>query len=199
MTVVDAGANIGIYSRYLAQLVGPSGKVHSFEPSPENFSRLRAATQGDRNIICNPMALSAQAGQLPLYLSRDANVDHRLYPTPGESRAAIPVSCIALDDYFPDGTVVDFIKADIQGFEMAALRGASRLMKQSRRLKLLFEFWPYGLRMAGEEPLALIELLSGNGFKVSKVAENGQLVSLNEGDFRVSEDFFFNIFAQREA
>src|SRR4029077_19252102 len=35
--VVDAGANIGIYSEFLSPCVGPNGVVHSFEPSPDNF------------------------------------------------------------------------------------------------------------------------------------------------------------------
>ena len=43
--VVDAGANIGVYSQFLSHCVGPTGVVHSFEPSPDNFKRLRAATR----------------------------------------------------------------------------------------------------------------------------------------------------------
>ena len=43
--VVDAGANIGVYSQFLSHCVGPTGLVHSFEPSPDNFKRLRAATR----------------------------------------------------------------------------------------------------------------------------------------------------------
>jgi len=35
------GANIGIYSQFLPAVVGPTGVVHSFEPSPENFRRLQ--------------------------------------------------------------------------------------------------------------------------------------------------------------
>ena len=35
--VADVGANIGIYSQFLSRCVGPTGSVHSFEPSPDNF------------------------------------------------------------------------------------------------------------------------------------------------------------------
>src|SRR5438067_447069 len=38
---VDVGANIGVYSEFLLNCVGDTGVVHSFEPSPENFARLR--------------------------------------------------------------------------------------------------------------------------------------------------------------
>src|ERR1041384_438181 len=47
---VDAGANIGIYSQFLARCVGPAGAVYSFEPAPENFERLRAAARGFSNM-----------------------------------------------------------------------------------------------------------------------------------------------------
>src|SRR4029077_13778633 len=47
---VDAGANIGIYSEFLARCVGPTGVVYSFEPAPENFKRLRATARGFSNI-----------------------------------------------------------------------------------------------------------------------------------------------------
>ena len=43
--VADVGANIGIYSQFLSRCVGPTGLVHSFEPSPDNFRRLSAATR----------------------------------------------------------------------------------------------------------------------------------------------------------
>lgn len=53
--VVDAGANIGIYSRFLAKCIGPTGAVHSFEPSPDNFARLRAALQHFPNVHVNQL------------------------------------------------------------------------------------------------------------------------------------------------
>ena len=48
--VVDAGANIGIYSEFLSRCVGPNGVVHSFEPCPDNFMRLRCATRKLPNV-----------------------------------------------------------------------------------------------------------------------------------------------------
>src|SRR5439155_25482751 len=48
--VVDAGANIGIYSQFLSRCVGPTGVVHSFEPSAENFKRWQSATRKLANV-----------------------------------------------------------------------------------------------------------------------------------------------------
>src|SRR5882724_13358620 len=55
--VVDAGANIGVYSEFLSRCVGPTGVVHSFEPSPDNFGRLRAATDKLSNVRVSQAAV----------------------------------------------------------------------------------------------------------------------------------------------
>jgi tRNA A58 N-methylase Trm61 len=69
--VVDAGANIGVYSQFLSHCVGPTGVVHSFEPSPDNFKRLRAATRKLSNVRLNQFAVSNKTGESPLYISED--------------------------------------------------------------------------------------------------------------------------------
>ena len=55
--VVDAGANIGIYSQFLARCVGAAGIVHSFEPSPDNFKRLQSATRKLANVRLSQVAV----------------------------------------------------------------------------------------------------------------------------------------------
>src|SRR5215469_11674842 len=78
---VDAGANIGIYSQFLARCVGPAGAVYSFEPAPENFDRLRAAARGFSNIYVWQAAVGEYSGKSELYVSDALNVDHRTYST----------------------------------------------------------------------------------------------------------------------
>ena len=63
---------------------------------------------------------------------------------------------IALDDYFKPGERVDLIKMDIQGYELHALRGANRVLADNPDIKLLLEFWPYGLKQAGANWVELI-------------------------------------------
>ena len=55
---------------------------------------------------------------------------------------------------------------DIQGFELHALRGAKRVLTDNPNIKLLLEFWPYGMRAAGSSPEALLALLKHYGFTI---------------------------------
>ena len=73
---------------------------------------------------------------------------------------------VALDDYFKPGQRVDLLKLDIQGYELSALRGARRLLNENREIKLLLEFWPYGLKQAGANWGELIEMLEGFAMNV---------------------------------
>jgi FkbM family methyltransferase len=144
--VVDAGANIGIYSEFLSRCVGPTGAIHSFEPSPDNFKRLRAATRKLSNVRLSQAAVGEYSGNSELYLSDKLNVDHRAYMAAADSRRTVPIEMVALDDYFKPGERVDLIKMDIQGYELHALRGANRLLKDNSDIKRLSskKAWPSG-------------------------------------------------------
>src|SRR6266568_7635344 len=195
--VVDAGANVGIYSQFLSQHVGSAGMVHSFEPEPKNFARLRAAIASLPNVRANQLALSDWTGESMLYVSDDLNVDHRAYPTEGETRRSVPIRSSTLDDYFKPGDRVDLIKMDVQGYELHALRGAKRVLADNHRIKLLVEFWPYGLRNAGSLPEVLFAFLRDQKFTIFALEGN----DLRECNQSVADHndatSYINLFAQR--
>jgi FkbM family methyltransferase len=192
--VVDAGANIGIYSQFLSRCVGLTGVVHSFEPSPENFERLQSVMRKLANVRLCQAAVGECSGRSKLYVSDQLNVDHRTYATEGDSRRAVPIDIVALDDYFKPGQRVDFIKMDIQGYELHALRGANRVLADNPNAKLLLEFWPYGLKQAGTNWIELIDTLERQNMAVCQITRYGLVPFCSE---LVSEnpDWFVNLFA----
>jgi len=194
--VVDAGANIGIYSQFLSRCVGPSGVVHSFEPSRDNFKRLRAATRELPNVHVSQAAVGEHSGGSQLYISDKLNVDHRTYSDEGSSRRTVPIEMIALDDYFKPGERVDLIKMDIQGYELHALRGAARVCRDNPDIKLLLEFWPYGLRQAGANWVDLIAALETKGMVVGQVPSEG-IISFNSRAVSENPDWYISLFASR--
>jgi FkbM family methyltransferase len=194
---VDVGANIGIYSQFFSKCVGPTGFVHSFEPDPTNFLRLRQLLADTPNVRLNELALSDKTEASSLYASDHLNVDHRSYPTEGESRRVVNIQAVALDDYFKSGERVDLIKMDIQGYELHALQGAERVISDNPQINLLVEFWPYGLRCAGSSEKDLLASLRHKGFRFFLVA-NGLLTPCPEPNANPDDpDDYFNLFARR--
>jgi len=192
--VVDAGANIGIYSQFLSRCVGPTGVVHSFEPSPENFRRLQSATRKLINVRASQVAVGECSERSKLYVSNYLNVDHRTYATKGDSRRAVAIDIIALDDYFKPGERVDLIKMDIQGYELHALRGANRVLADNPTAKLLLEFWPYGLKQAGANWLELIDTLQSTNMAIYQVTNDGP-VPFRSDSVSESPEGYVNLFA----
>jgi FkbM family methyltransferase len=193
---VDAGANIGIYSRFLARCVGPAGAVYSFEPAPENFKRLRAATQRFSNIYVSQAAVGEHSAHSELYVSDKLNVDHRTYSTETSKRRILQIEMVALDDCFKPGQRVDLIKMDVQGYELHALRGARRVLADNPNVNLLLEFWPYGLKQAGANWVELIDALTSNNMTASKITTHG-LVPLRLDSITEAADCYLNLFASR--
>lgn len=165
MTVVDIGANIGIYTRFFSKLVGPLGRIHAFEPDPSNFKRLEENAGHLLNISLTHAAVGDCRGTIKLYISDEMNVDHRTFDS-GDGRRSIDVPLVSLDDYFAVGQRVDLIKIDVQGYELSVLEGAKRVLKENRDIKIVMEFWPYGLTKASVAPNRVIELIHSLGFEI---------------------------------
>jgi FkbM family methyltransferase len=192
--VVDAGANIGVYSRFLSHCVGPTGVVHSFEPSPDNFKRLRAVTHELSNVRLNQIAVSDKTGESLLYISEELNVDHRAYPKEGETQRTLSIRSTRLDDYFKSGEKVDLIKMDLQGFELHALQGANRVLADNRDIKLLLEFCPLALKQAGANANDFIAALREKGMVIRQVSSKG-LIPLLPDWISENPDWYVNVFA----
>jgi FkbM family methyltransferase len=194
--VVDVGANIGIYSEFLSRCVGPTGLVHSFEPSADNFERLSAATRELLNVRLTQAVVGERSGECKLYISDKLNVDHRAYKANGDSRRTIPAEMVALDDYFEPGQRVDLIKMDIQGYELHALRGAQRLLQENSEIRLLVEFWPAGLKQAGVSWEGVVGMLEGLNMDLTLVRTGG-LVPFDASKVRTDVSWYVNLFVHR--
>jgi len=145
--VLDVGANIGFYTLRFARSVGPEGTVYAFEADPRNFELLTRNIEINdyNNIVPVHKAISNKEGRLRLYLHESDSADHRIFDADG-TRRFIEVEATTIDHYFSGRDVkIDFIKMDIQGAEFLALQGMRRILDSRRCLKMMLEFWPYGL------------------------------------------------------
>ncbi len=205
-TVIDVGANVGVYTLRLAHLVGPSGRVFAVEPEPGNLALLRANVErnGHTNVTVLPVAASDHDGELDLSLSPDNQGDHRVIPGAG-GRASVRVRAARLDGLLADAGPVSLIKLDVQGAEGLALAGLERTLARSPDAALLFELWPWGLEAAGTPAPRLLSWLSARGYTFEALDErnghpvhadvDGLIRALPAADGRA----FVNVLARRGA
>jgi len=168
MYIVDIGANIGFYTEILAKLTGQSGHVFAFEPHPDNFEKLAAKLQVLKNVTLIQGAVGESNDKIQLYVSDDLNVDHRVYDT-GSRRSQLTVDTYSLDSYLGEITKIDFIKMDIQGYEYFAIKGMRNLIASNASIRLLFEYFPAGMELAGTSPKELVSELHSSGFTLEVV------------------------------
>jgi FkbM family methyltransferase len=144
--VVDAGASIGLYTRFLSALVGPEGLVYSVEPVPDTYDVLVSNVRrlGLRNVRPLNYALSDADGALEMEVPRWPYGGENLY----EARVAgaapsgfrrIGVAARKLDTLVADRPVA-FVKCDVEGHELRCLDGAAEMLRR-RRPAWLLEVW----------------------------------------------------------
>jgi|ERR1700722_443573 len=136
--VADLGASIGVFALEFSELVGPSGKVFSFEPIAGNFKILEGVVRKAKlkNVKLYHAAVGAKAGHREMVIpkaegfsgfytahfareSDDGNIeDHETVET------------FTLDDLWRNNAIpkLDFIKADVAGAELEVITGAKSLI-----------------------------------------------------------------------
>jgi FkbM family methyltransferase len=198
-TVLDIGANIGFYTKILSKAVGKQGHVLCFEPDFVNYNHLFQTTIGLPNVQIHQKAVASKTKKIVLYTSKELNVDHRTYK-PEQFDQEIEIDAVCIDDFLKDQPKVDVIKIDIQGFEMEALMGMKHILTNNHNIKILSEFWPYGLKMAGYSAVEYYENLTHLGFNIFMVTDKG-LRPLNigavQGMMFLDKEYYFNIYATR--
>ncbi len=133
-TVIDAGARVGTFSAKISAAVGKQGKVIAIEPEPHNFALLQKNIEANHldNVIPIQKALWSDRRSMPLYLSGNGTA-HSAYCDSfyGSTGKSIGVEAETLDSILETleiGTVA-FIKMDVEGSEMEALKGMPRTLQ----------------------------------------------------------------------
>jgi len=176
MTIVDAGANIGEYTLVAAHDVGPSGQVHAFEPTPAAARHLRANVELNEmsNVRINEKALIDVPGQVSFHVEQDEpDTNYVMRDDAGEGR--VTVDATTLDDYVSQTQLlnVDLIKMDIEGAEVMALGGATRLLSGEAAPILIVEANTACLARAGTTVGALIRLVNSYGYACYVIDSHG--------------------------
>lgn len=142
-TVMDVGANVGDFA-LLAREIFPDAAIHSFEPLPDCFDKMKNVLPGDPKFFAHNIAVGSSESELDFYRSFHSpsssflkmSKEHmEAFPqsAEGQSREPIKVKLNTLDNLTRDLGLQEkiFLKIDVQGFEMEALAGAAELLKRT--------------------------------------------------------------------
>lgn len=139
--VVDAGANIGYVTMLLSRLVGPAGRVDSFEPVPDTFELLSHNARALRleNVQLHHVALSDSAGGATMHVPEYSSGGENLYESSLEhvEGRAVQVQRAMLDGELPGAAKPSFMKIDVEGHELALLRGAAGVLDRAHPALLI--------------------------------------------------------------
>lgn len=180
----DVGACLGYYSLLASKLVGPKGKVRTFEPSPSLLPLLRRNVGGKPNVQVVDKAMSKASGTtqfhiapLPFIGTSSLRADWQTgLAANGQRRKTelVTVETVSLDDYcYATGVFPDIIKLDVEGVEDDVLIGSDRLLRDKAPLLVLEVFMPLI-----ESDRKALQILRGLGYEPYAIQEDGRLKAL---------------------
>lgn len=187
----DIGANIGWYSVLLDRLSTGNAQIFAFEPDPESYELLKRNLSTNRASRVTPLnvALGDKPGtaELRRYSKRSNNGRHTLLAgNEGGEVVQVPVQTLA-GFWEANGLgerPIRFMKIDVEGYEYFVLRGANELLSRCERV--LLEFSPDGLRLAGLKREDFIDLLA-QARLTAQAFVNDQLVPMSFAELARAE------------
>ena len=177
MTLVDIGANLGLYTVVSMHHLDAGGRIVAFEPHPKTYEFLQksvAANQTNGKICPRvdifKLAATPEPSTQELRLNPENRGDNRTYHGTYQGKTeewdTLPVEGRPVDDVLAELGIdeVNFVKIDIQGYEQKAISGFQKTLACSQNVILLSEFWPKGLKESGGGAIEYLQMLTNLGF-----------------------------------
>ncbi|MBI3259966.1 MAG: FkbM family methyltransferase [Ignavibacteriae bacterium] len=136
---IDVGCHKGEMLNHILKSA-PNGKHFAFEPIPSLFKQLQYKYSKSAAIL--PYALSDKKGTTTFNYVKNApaysGINKRTYVVENPDIEEITVEMMRLDDCIPQDIPIHFIKIDVEGGEFGVLKGAERIINESKPI-ILFE------------------------------------------------------------
>jgi FkbM family methyltransferase len=177
---VDVGANYGIYTSVASRVVGPAGRVISFEPATHAYAVLQRNIEigALKNVSAFRLALSNQQGEMVLRLRDDSSMNAIAHATHmGEAFEAITTSTLDAELARDAVRRVHMLKLDVEGAEELVLRGASSALRTSTPV-VLFELNAEAAKALDLQPDGAWNLLREYGYRFFQLDERRRIIEM---------------------
>lgn len=193
-TVIDIGANYGLWAYHMSRAVGRTGKVWSFEPIPftaRTFRLIARALGFADNVELVNVGCGEEAGRVEFTvpvqsgIAISAGLVHmagRRDQRPGKEIHArfdqtknVECDVVALDEFLPRLERVSLLKCDIEGADLFAMRGARRLLEEHKPV-VVIEITPWFLEGFGLTVGDVYGFFEGLGYRCYRYDDGGRLV-----------------------
>jgi FkbM family methyltransferase len=176
----DIGANVGAFTCLMASF---GQIVHSFEPIPETFCRLRNNVKfngllGRTHLNC--LAVGKEQGLVAFQVEENAAATNHM-ATAGECLTGAgtrnqTVAAVSLDGYCASQGIesIDLLKIDVEGMEPYVIEGANKLFRDRRVAAALIEICPVNLHAVRLSPAALYKEFGTVNYSPYALSDEGQ-------------------------
>ncbi|GBL09506.1 UDP-glucose:protein N-beta-glucosyltransferase [Microcystis aeruginosa Sj] len=167
MTVIDVGANVGVYTFSAAQRVGETGKVIAIEPFKACVNCLQETSRINQLpwVKIYEAAASDHCGSAKLSLHNASELNEVISDNSPSSDSAntVTIQCLTLDSLIETEnlTRVDWLKIDAEGHEIKVLQGAERLLTEFKP-NIIYE----NIAGAHGSNGAIMEYIQAKGYQV---------------------------------
>jgi FkbM family methyltransferase len=145
-SVIDIGANVGVYTKILSELAGPDGHVYSIEPFGPTFEILSYIVKKLHLDNVEPINVAVSDSEAVVtmaipYDSSGAETHYRASIVKDQAKTKnemTNVQAVTIDSRFltTSGTI-SFIKCDVEGHELACIKGATQFLDRSKAAWLI--------------------------------------------------------------
>src|ERR1700691_944188 len=191
MNCLDVGANLGYFSVGMAKLTGRDGSVYSFEPFQASYDLLvKNVKENGVEGVVHPMQLAAsdRSGEGSLFFRADPLNDNfgSMFVSERAQNGHLHSSAVSrarIDDVVPRNPPIQFVKIDVEGSEIPALKGMAGIIERDHPT-IAIEVNELALaRGNGSTPEELIGILKGFGYRLREIGsdEEFELPSRRDG------------------
>ncbi len=195
--LIDIGAHFGFFSLLMADIVGQSGSVHSFEPTPSTFLVLKKNIKNKDNVFINNNAIWNYATEIEFndyglassaFNSINESRDKKYYST--HPKEKIKVKALKLDDYVRGNNIVpQLIKIDAESAEYQVLKGMDYILSKMKPL-LCIELGDLGINGVISSRKLIEFLMNNYSYKPYEIKDGKLSLHKLKVNYRYTNLFF---------